>query len=64
MHYSPYVDFKMPRFIMGRLGGSVGSASNLGSGHDLMVHELKPSIRITATSVGVLQFLCLYLSQK
>ena len=35
---------------LGRLGGSVGWASDLGSGHDLAVCEFKPRIRLWADS--------------
>ena len=39
---------------MGRLGGSVGQASDFGSGHDLTVHEFEPwasvSTELTAWS--------------
>ena len=34
----------------GRLGGSVGQASNFGSGHDLTVRGFKPHIRLCADS--------------
>ena len=39
---------------MGRLGGSVGHASDLGSGHDLMVHEFEPHIGLSALSTDPL----------
>ena len=35
---------------MGRLGGSVGWASDFGSGHDLTVHELEPHVGLRAHS--------------
>ena len=35
---------------MGRLGGSVGWVANYSSGHDLMVCEFEPSIRLCADS--------------
>ena len=35
----------------GRLGGSVGWASDFGSGHDLMVHEFEPYIGLSAVSI-------------
>ena len=35
---------------MGHLGGSVGSASDFGSGHDLMVCGFKPHVRLYADS--------------
>ena len=34
----------------GRLGGSVGEASNFGSGHDLIIHESEPHFRLCADS--------------
>ena len=34
----------------GRLGGSAGEATDFGSGHDLMVCEFKPIIRLAAVS--------------
>ena len=34
----------------GRLGGSVGLASDFGSGHDLTVEELEPRVRLCADS--------------
>ena len=34
----------------GCLGGSVSSASNFSSGHDLTVHEFKPLVRLCADS--------------
>ena len=34
----------------GPLGGSVGYASDFGSGHDLMAHEFKPHVGVTAVS--------------
>ena len=36
---------------LGRLGGSVGRASDFSSGHDLTVHEFKPPIGLSAVSV-------------
>ena len=36
---------------MGHLGGSVGWASDFGSGYDLMVHEFEPCIRLCIDSV-------------
>ena len=33
---------------MGRLGGSVGLASDFGSGHDLMVHGFEPHVGLCA----------------
>ena len=36
--------------IEGHLGGSVGQASDFGSGHDLTVCEFKPCIRLSAVS--------------
>ena len=38
------------RWLMGRLGGSVGEASDLGSGHDLAVCEFQPRIGLCADS--------------
>ena len=38
------------RISPGRLGGSVGWASNFGSGHDLMVHGFKPCVGLCADS--------------
>ena len=35
---------------MGCLGGSVGWASDFGSGHDLTIREFKPRIRLCADS--------------
>ena len=32
----------------GQLGGSVGWASNFGSGHDLTAHEFEPRVRLCA----------------
>ena len=37
--------------VSGRLGGSVGWASDFGSGHDFRVLEFKPHIRLIAASV-------------
>ena len=37
--------------ILGQLGGSVGEASGLGSGHDLTVCEFEPRIGLSAVSV-------------
>ena len=37
--------------VLGQLGGSVGLASDFGSGHDLTVHGLKPLIGLCADSV-------------
>ena len=34
----------------GRLGGSVGWASDFGSGHDLTVHEFEPPVGLCADS--------------
>ena len=50
--------------LMGRLGGSVGWASDFGSGHDLMVHEFEPHVRLCADSSepGVCFGFCLPLS--
>ena len=36
--------------FLGRLGGSVGWASDFGSGHDLTVREFEPSIGLCADS--------------
>ena len=36
--------------IKRHLGGSVGWASNIGSGHDLTVCEFEPCIRLSAVS--------------
>ena len=33
---------------LGRLGGSVGWASDFGSGHDLVVREFEPHVRLCA----------------
>ena len=46
---------------MGRLGGSVGSASNFGSGHDLTVPEFKPHVRLCAEPGACFRF-CVSLS--
>ena len=35
---------------MGRLGGSVGWASDFGSGHDLTVREFEPRVGLCADS--------------
>ena len=35
----------------GHLGGSVGSVSDFGSGHDLTVWEFEPHIRLCADSL-------------
>ena len=35
---------------MGHLGGSVGWASDFGSGHDLTVHEFEPRVGLCANS--------------
>ena len=60
----------------GRLGGSVASASDFGSGHDLTAREFKPCFVLTARSPeprGILSppvsappllMLCLSLSQR
>ena len=37
--------------MMGRLGGSVGWASDFYSGHDLPVHEFKPCVGLCADSL-------------
>ena len=34
--------------LLGRLGGSVGRASDFGSGHDLTVHEFEPRVGLCA----------------
>ena len=42
---------KVPRqktCVMGRLGGSVGKASDFGSGHDLTVCKFEPRVRLCA----------------
>ena len=36
--------------ILGCLGGSVSYSSDFGSGHDFLVHESKPHIRLSADS--------------
>ena len=41
--------------VMGRLGGSVGEASDFGSGHDLTVHGFEPRV---CPSDPVSRFLC------
>ena len=38
--------------IQGRLGGSISHASNFGSGHELVVWEFRPRIRLSAVSIG------------
>ena len=37
-------------WVGGRLAGSVSGASDFGSGHDLLVREFEPHIRLTAVS--------------
>ena len=47
--------------LKGHLGGSVGGASDFGSGHDLAVHEFEPHTRLTAVSLlaqSLIQILC------
>ena len=39
---------------LGRLGGSVGEASDFSSGHDLMVREFQPRVGLCAESLGPL----------
>ena len=48
----------------GRLGGSVGWASDVGSGHDLAVHGFEPRVRLCADSSepGALLGFCVSLS--
>ena len=47
----------------GRLGGSMGSASDVGSGHDLAVREFEPRIGLHTDNVqSPLGILCLPLS--
>ena len=38
------------QYHKGHQGGSVGEASNFGSGHDLMVHEFEPCTGFHADS--------------
>ena len=47
--------------FQGHLGGSVGWASDFGSGHDLAVREFEPQVRLCADS-SELQILYLLLS--
>ena len=50
---------------LGRLGGSVGEASDLGSGHDLTGREFEPRIGRCADKLrdwSLLRILCLLLS--
>ena len=53
-------------WFMGHLGGSVGWASNFGSGHDLMVCGFDPGVGLRADSSepgwSLFQILCLLLS--
>ena len=44
-----YLLFKL-KISMVCLGGSVGSVSDFGSGHDLAVHEFEPRVRLCADS--------------
>ena len=44
----PYVNLKL--LTVGAPGGSVGSASDFGSGHDLTVCEFKPCVGLCADS--------------
>ena len=47
--------------VGGPLGGSVGGASDFGSGRDLMVREFEPHVGLFAVSLSVqspLQVLC------
>ena len=37
--------------VKGHLGGSVGEASDFGSGHDLVVRELEPHVGLCAQSL-------------
>ena len=39
------------RMYLGRLGGSVGWAADLSSGHDLLVHEFEPRVGLCADSL-------------
>ena len=54
--------------FLGCLGGSVGLASNFGSGHDLTVCEVEPRVRLCADSLEpgacFRSIVCLPLSQK
>ena len=49
---------------MGRLGGSVGWASDFGSGHDLTVREFEPHVGLCADSSepGASFRFCVFLS--
>ena len=38
-------------YLSGCLSGSVGKAPNFGSGHDLMIHEFDPCVRLCADSL-------------
>ena len=51
--------------ILGRLGGSVGGASDFSSGHDLTVREFEHHIRLCADSLelGACFGFCVSLSQ-
>ena len=42
--------YKISLYRIGRLGGSVGSASDFGSGHDLAVCEFEPRVGLCADS--------------
>ena len=48
----PSRNMKQKSKKQGRLGGSVGQASDFGSGHDLTVHEFEPRVRLCADSSG------------
>ena len=51
-------------FDEGRLGGPIGWASNLGLGHDFVLHEFEPHVRLCADSSepGVCFGFCVSLS--
>ena len=48
--HAPIVSLAQKSCYLGYLGGSVSSASDLGSGHDLMVCELEPQVWLCADS--------------
>ena len=48
--YMKYREALKRNKIVGRLGGSVGWATNFSSGHDLTVHEFKPCVGLCADS--------------
>ena len=50
--------------IWGHLGGSVGEASDFGSGHDLMGHGFEPHVGLSADSSepGACFAFCVFLS--